>query len=141
MSIFYDTSPFIYLVEDHPKYGNITSENIIDNYENYKEMVTSVITISEFGVKPAREKNEVLIKSFRNVLSKLDFKILSVKEKEAIMSYQLRAKYAFLKSMDALQLSLAILDQCEVFITNDKKLSKIDEIRIITIEELLKTDK
>ena len=83
MSIFYDTSPFIYLVEDHPKYGNITSENIIDNYENYKEMVTSVITISEFGVKPAREKNEVLIKSFRNVLSKLDFKILSVKEKEA----------------------------------------------------------
>ena len=49
---------------------------------------------------------------------------------------RLRAKYPSLKSIDALQLAAAIKGQCEVFMTNDRRLKQVSEIRVILLEEL-----
>lgn len=45
----------------------------------------------------------------------------------------LRAKYIRLKTPDALHLAAAILSGCDVFLTNDQRLSVITEIRVETI--------
>ena len=141
MRVFYDTSPFIYLIENHYKYKKIISSYIINNFTNSDDLVTSVITLSEFGVKPAKLKENYIIHGFRRFLNNLSFEILPVYEREAELSYYLRSKYDFLKAMDALQLSLSIVNQCNEFITNDKKLAKIEEIEIIYIDELLNIKK
>ena len=124
-------------MENHFKYKNIISNYIINNFTNNDDLVTSVITLSEFGVKPTKLNKNYVIDDFRRFLNNLSFEILSVNEKEAELSYLLRSKYDFLKGMDALQLSLSIVNQCDEFITNDKKLSKIEEVKIIYIDELL----
>ena len=38
--------------------------------------------------------------------------------------------------MDALQLATAIETGCDMFYTNDRKLKQIDEINVITVDEL-----
>ncbi len=38
--------------------------------------------------------------------------------------------------MDALQVSVAIEKNCDQFLTNDKKLSKVSELQIIIVEDL-----
>ncbi len=45
--------------------------------------------------------------------------------RDAGEAYELRAKYQFLKGMDAFQLAIAINENCDQFVTNDKKLEKV----------------
>lgn len=38
--------------------------------------------------------------------------------------------------MDAIQLAVACLEGCDLFLTNDKQLRQFKEIKCITVEEL-----
>ncbi len=55
--------------------------------------------------------------------------MIEINEEIAKFAYQLRAKYPFLKSMDALQLACSKGLICD-FITNDIKLKTINEENI-----------
>jgi len=130
MRKFLDTAPLIYLVEGHPEFKDIVkkilSESIVDN----DILITSVITILEFGVKPEKENRQDIILQFRELLDRLNTRIEIVDEEIATNAYKLRAKYKFLKGMDSIQLATAITSGCEEFITNDQKLERIEEINI-----------
>lgn len=52
MKTFIDTSPFIYLIENNPHFVNQVKDFIIDAVNNNDELITSVITVMEFGVAP-----------------------------------------------------------------------------------------
>ena len=135
MRKFIDTAPLIYIIEDHPEFAdtviNIISESLIGG----DSFVTSVITIMEFGVKPEKEGKQDIINQFDLFLSQINAKIEEIYLRTATKAYQLRAKYKFLKSMDALQIATALITNCDEFITNDRKLSNIDEISVNIISE------
>jgi len=59
--------------------------------------------------------------------------IINIDQEIAIKASQLRAKYSFLKGLDALQIATALVSDCDLFITNDVKLSKINDIHITLI--------
>ncbi len=136
MKKFIDTATFIYLIESHPIFAdkviNLFSESII----NRDSLITSVITLMEFGVKPEREGRKEVIEKFEEFLAKFNFEVTRIDVSIAKKAYQLRAKYQFLKGMDAIQIAVAILANCDEFVTNDKKLKKIKEISAIIIEEI-----
>lgn len=44
--------------------------------------------------------------------------------------------YKGFKAMDALQLAIACLEKCDLFLTNDKQLRQFEEIKCITVDEL-----
>ena len=52
--------------------------------------------------------------------------------------YTLKGKYNFLKTMDAIRIAAALFVEADAFITNDIKLKKIDEIRILILKDYLK---
>jgi predicted nucleic acid-binding protein len=52
MKTFIDTSPFIYLVEKHPEFADKVRSFILEAVNQNDELVTSVITLMEFGVMP-----------------------------------------------------------------------------------------
>lgn len=89
----------------------------------------------EFGVKPYRASEIEVLQSFKSLLLDLTIEVLPVDEPIAERAYQLRAKYPFLKGMDALQLAAALNSNCSEFITNDKQLAKISEISIRLLEK------
>lgn len=136
MKIFIDTAPFIYLVENHPVFAKKMKTLITDAIVNGEEIITSVVTISEYGVKPTRENRPDLIKKFEELLARLNVEVLIIDQSAARKAYELRAKYQFLKGMDAFQLALSINEKCHRFITNDKRLKKISEISIDTMDDL-----
>ncbi len=135
--IFFDTAPFIYLLEGHPEYYDTIAAYIADFVQNGSKLITSVITYTEFCVKPEELQNQSLIEAFANLLSDLSFHLLDVTLPSAKCAYKLRAKYKFLKGMDSLQLAVAIESGCTQFLTNDKKLAVITEIRIVLVNSLL----
>ena len=135
MKIFVDTAPFIYLIENHPKFSVKVKKAITDAIVNGDELVTSVITFMEFGVRPEKENRQDLITKFEELMERLNIDILVIDKEAGRRAYKLRAKYDFLKGMDALQLALSIKEQCSTFITNDKKLKKITEIQVKTLDD------
>jgi len=97
MKIFVDTAPFIYLMENHPKFAGKIKKVITEAIVNGDTLVTSVVTYMEFGVKPERENRQEVIRKFDELLSKLNIRILVVDKEAGQKAYQMRAKYQFLK--------------------------------------------
>jgi predicted nucleic acid-binding protein len=135
-SVFFDTSPFIYLIENNPKFYQTVSKFKVEQRASEVFLVTSVLTRSEFGVNPKKTKNLKPIEDFRRVLEEFDFRVVEITDEIADLSSTLRAKYSFLKSIDSLQLASALSVSCRKFLTNDFKLKKIEELEILIIEEL-----
>lgn len=104
-------------------------------------MVTSVVTLTEYGVKPFIENRPELVQDFKDLVHQLGIDMVNIDERTAERAYQLRAKYPTLKGMDALQLGAARISGSQVFLTNDKRLSQVAEIVIVIIDELLEEKK
>ena len=137
MKVFIDTAPFIYLIEGSSDYAEAAKNYFTTRYAQNDPMVTSVITLAEYGVNPAKLEEPHLIDEFRRILYKLDIALVSVEVPHAVESYKLRAKYKFLKGMDALQLGIAASESCTAFLTNDLKLVKIEEMDVILLKDAL----
>ena len=136
MKTFVDTSPFIYLVENHPEYANLVKQFMLQVASNHDELVTSVITLMEFGIMPERQGRQELILQFEAFLRSMHIPLEEIDHRVAETAYKLRAKYDFLKGMDALQIAVAIEKACDQFLTNDKKLQKISEVQMLMIEDI-----
>ena len=118
-SVFLDTSPIIYLIENNPSFYSKISSYLADVIKKDTPILTSVISIAEFGVKPKRSNNLELIEDMEQMLFVLQIKVLEITIEMAEISSTLRAKYQSLKSFDALQLATAISSNCNSFVTND----------------------
>ena len=136
-SVFLDTSPIIYLIESNPLFYPKISSYVAISIKNDVPILTSVISIAEFGVKPKKINKLELIEDLEQMLSVLQIKVVDINLETAEISSSLRAKYESLKSFDALQLASAISNNCNVFVTNDKRLKTITEINVLTMDELL----
>lgn len=54
----------------------------------------------------------------------------------SVITTEDRAEYQSFKAMDALQLAVASLADCNLFLTNDKQLKQFKELKCITVDEL-----
>jgi len=133
--VFFDTSPFIYLVENHPVYYPKVFDFIKKTYLQDFKFFSSVLTYYEFCVKPLKLGRNDLIFLFEGFISDLDFKILDITFDVSKIALNLKSKYLFLKPLDVMQLATAIEANCSFFLTNDKKLTVIKEIQILCVDE------
>ncbi len=136
MKIFIDTAPFIYMAEAHPVYAERTKKFIASAFANQDGLLTSVISLMEFSVKPERDHKTKSIAKLRSTWNRLNVQMLSIDESIAQKAAKLRAQYPALKGLDALQISAALLHGCQQFLTNDIPLQKIEEIEVVLIEQL-----
>jgi predicted nucleic acid-binding protein len=133
-----DTSIFIYMMEDHPRYGPL-AKNILEGMESAKWIgVTSTITLMEITVRPWQLGRETAAREYEAVLSHYpNLTIIDVDKTVARRAAQLRAKYS-ISPPDALQLATSLNSGAGVFVTNDKRLSKIQEfIEILVLEDFV----
>lgn len=130
-----DTAPFIYYMEQHPHYSAIVKP-IFENIETGKiEAIATNITLLEVLVHPYRMGNEKLAGQYRDILLNAEgittFEVThEISENAAI----LRAKYA-IRTPDAIQISTAIMNNADVFLTNDEDLKKISEINVVCLKD------
>jgi predicted nucleic acid-binding protein len=136
-SIFIDTAPFIYLVENNPTYYSRVSNFLIEEFSEKKSIfATSTITLAEFFVKPKLSNDTKTIDVFNSTIKELNISVFDLTKEIAEQSAELRAKYKFLKSFDSIQLATALHFNCSMLFSNDKVFKKINDIKTILVDEI-----
>jgi predicted nucleic acid-binding protein len=134
--LFVDTAPVIYYVEQNPHFHSHVDTIFEQVDAGNLRIVTSPITLSECLIFPIRSGNEQLQKDFQELLvhgAHTEFVLIN--EAIAIHAAKLGANYN-LTLTDAIQISTAVTAQCDAFLTNDKQLKRVPDIRVLVVEEL-----
>jgi predicted nucleic acid-binding protein len=88
--------------------------------------------------KPIEAGNEGLAKHFSNFLrAGKNISMLDITSHIAESAGHLRGRYPFLKTMDAIQIAASLEAKADALITNDSKLKKVSEIKVIVLKEYL----
>ena len=137
-TIFLDTAPVIYFIEAHHQFGPLVKQVVELMNENRIQAFTSVLTLSEVLPKPVETGNDELVEKFKTYLKNgPNLTLLPIGEAIGETAGVLRGKYPYLKTVDAVQIAAALDAEADAFLTNDKKLSGIKEIKIIVLSEYL----
>lgn len=133
--IFLDTTPIIYFLDADINYAEKV-EQILEKFLKKKcSMTTSAITCTEYLTYPYRTGNTEKIDVFFEFLTDCNVQIHPIDINIAKKAAQIRAKYKDFKTMDCLQLATACLQQCDLFLTNDKQLRQFDELKCTVLDD------
>lgn len=132
-----DTSPFIYHFEANEVYTSFTIPLFRLIEEGTVKAVTTTVTLMEILVRPIAEGRMDVVEDYKYVLQNFpNLTLLDVDMEVAEKAAEIRAKYR-VRPPDAIQLGAAILFDAEAFITNDRELSKVREIEVVIMDEVL----
>ena len=134
--VFVDTNPLIYILDYLSPFYTKTSSFFEKCIRNNSEFYTSTITDAEFIVKPLMEQQFDKISMYHDFLKNFGFLKCFINEPIASRSAQIRVKYNCIKLADSLQLASAIESGCNLFLTNDKQLKQVEEIKVLFVDDL-----
>jgi predicted nucleic acid-binding protein len=132
-----DTSPFIYFVEQHPRYLPVVKPlfEAIDRGEI--AAVTSMLTVLEVLVRPLKANNQQLAAEYRNILLySRNMRTLIPSQEICEAAAQLRAS-SNLRTPDALQLATALYAGASHFVTNDASISDVSHTKRLLLDDFL----
>ena len=123
-----DTSVFVYFLKDNKNYAPL-AQVTLKGIENGKwQGVTSTITLMEITVRPWQLENESAAREYEAVLVHFpNLTIVDVDRDVARTAAQLRAKYK-VSPPDALQVAASVSFGANAFLTNDKRLAKLEDV-------------
>ncbi len=128
-----DSNIFIYQFEDNPDFIKFTDLIFKDLANNKKKAVTSIISVIEALSYPSLpnvlESIEDAFQSFPNL------KIFGIDNEIAKDTARIRREYKY-RLPDAVQLATAIQGRAQAFITNDNRLKKFKELKIVLLKEI-----
>ena len=135
--VYLDSAPLVYYIQDNQTFSGLISPIIDAIARGEKQGVTSYLTLLELLVMPFKKKRGDLADKYRRVLLKSPhMRLLPLGEDVAEEAARIRASYRF-RTPDAVQLASAKLSRADIFITNDRKLRRYKEIRVLVLSEHL----
>ncbi|MDX2080242.1 MAG: type II toxin-antitoxin system VapC family toxin [Terrimicrobiaceae bacterium] len=133
MKIFWDTNIFIYLWERKAFVEEMNAlQEFVDNGDH--ELATSTLTMAEVLVRPAKLGQEALVLEYREAFRSVE--VIAFDEPAAVLFAELRAANPSLRPPDAIQLACAMHADCDLFLTNDERLSSVRHARTIEVKSL-----
>ena len=132
-----DTTLFIYFIEKDPKYLGIVKPIFAEIDAGKIDAITSTITLLEVLVLPFKTKNESLAEKYRDILLYAEgLTTFEIFHEVSELSSKLRAKY-LIRTPDAIQIAVGIIYGADTFLTNDSRLKKVNDIRVVILEDFL----
>lgn len=134
--IYVDTEAWIYKVEKVEPYLSVSAPIWQALRNKMAEIITSELTLLETLVKPTRDKNQEIIGRYKTILlfsrgvfvRPIDRAILDV-------ATQIRASYN-LKTPDAIHTATALLNKCNMFVTNDPIFKRVQGLNAVVLSEI-----
>lgn len=128
-----DTMILVYLLEDSNNLGK-KAEKILSSAKTVHASILChlEVAVGYFKTNDTNNLNDLtlLAKLFSN------FHFVPVDMVISLEAARLRAHYPSLKTPDSIHLATALVEKADYFITDDKRLNKIKEIRVLTIDEI-----
>jgi predicted nucleic acid-binding protein len=113
---------------ENPEYGEKSKRILEQIEEGTVSAVASTISLTEILAKPIREGNVALEKQYKLLFTHFpNLSVISVDPAVAERAAFLRGKYG-MKTPDSLVVACAIMAHADIFITNDIRLEKVEEI-------------
>ncbi len=99
-------------------------------------VVASELLFTELLPRPMKDGRQDLVERYLELFSRTSrIHLVPVDRRVILRSVHLRADFG-LRSMDALHLATALVHDCETFITNDRRLARVDRLRVLTLHDL-----
>ena len=130
-----DTAPFIYLLEEHPRYLPVVEPLFRTIDAGDLEAATSALTLLEVLVVPYREADLALAARYETILTRSrGLRLVDLSLPQLRASAQLRAATG-MKTPDALQVTAALSSGCTALVTNDDRWpTSVGTLRILQVE-------
>lgn len=121
--VFLDTNIFIYLIEDKGSNGRRAME-LLDRMTARRDSVyTSTLTLGEVLTLPLQKGDTKLAEQYERILTSPGVHLVDFDRVAARIFATVRQDKS-IKAPDAMQLSVAAAAQCDLFVTNDDRLSR-----------------
>ncbi len=131
-----ETAPFIYYTEKRAGFVDRMRAIFQHVLDEKIDVVTSTITLTECLTKPLREKDAALVAAYNAMLrSTRGIRLIPVDATVAGRAADLRARYN-LRTPDALHVATALAAGCDAFLTNDRDLKRVTEVRVFLLDDL-----
>ncbi len=133
-----DSMCFIYQFTKHPVFSQLTKNILSQLEDNRINAVTSMVTVVEIFVHEEKIGDPFTIQTYEHSLRSIpNLELITIDWNIARFASKLRSKYKVLRTPDALQIASAILSGCNGFITNDAKLKKVKELKVINLADYI----
>lgn len=131
-----DTSILIYLLEEHPQYAT-HARRLFERIEKGSlKAIFSIVGMIELLTGVKKKGRQDLAQDYKLLLSHLpNFDIYSIDEKIVDVASTMRATYG-IRTPDAIHVATAIAKGATLFVTNDRALKKIKEIKVVSLNDL-----
>ena len=141
-SVLLDTSVLIYYLEGIEPYNLLAKEIFQDVVDKNIRGFLSVISITEFVAKPLVTEHAIDIEDFKQFLESLPIQVLEINYETAERAGKLRSQYPSVATPDALIVATALENDCDVFVTNDKRLKKLEAygLTVIVLRDFVELD-
>lgn len=142
--VYLDTNVFIYTVEQVVPWAARTVEVLkaIDNGE--LSAATSELSLAEALVKPFQLGNEQAIRAYRGIFqTRASLRVVPIERGILVDAARLRgaclrgADTARAKLPDAIHTATALVEGCEVILTNDRRFHSFPEINKLYLRDFL----
>ena len=131
-----DTAPFIYFIEENPTYLPIVDPLFQAVNDGEIIAVTSIMSLLERLVHPIRTFDAVLVQKYRDILlNSENLETVLLSQQIAEEAARLRAIYR-LRTPDSIQIATAIVEGAAFFVTNDKQLPSLPELKTFMLDDL-----
>lgn len=134
----FDSSPFIYYIEQNLQYAPVTEDlfGAIDRGD--ARGISSVLTLLEVLVQPIRSGRVDLAHEYRELLSgSRGISLFPIGADTCEISAGLRAKYAWIRTPDAIQVATALQHGAEMIVTHDDRWRRLTEIQAVVLKDFL----
>lgn len=130
-----DSAPFIYFIEDDPRFSPVLRPLFEQADRSERLLVTSALTLLEVLVVPLRAGDRPLAERYEHLLTRgRGLRIVDITRAQLEAAAHLRAATGA-KTPDALQLAAALGAGCRTFVTNDRRLPAIPGLRVIQLSK------
>ena len=120
--IFLDTNFFVYLIEGSSSRA-AKAKRLLQAFSTRRdEVLTSVMTLGEILVKPMKNSDHALIAQYWRIFKGQGVSVLPFVEDAAEAFARIRTETS-VKPPDAIQLATAATAGCDMFLTNDDRLT------------------
>jgi predicted nucleic acid-binding protein len=135
--IFLDTMFFIYHFEDNERYSRLTTDILNMVEKGQIRCSTSYLTLMELLVKPLKENRQDLVEEYRMIFETFpNLSMIALDKSVAYLAASFCALYNF-KPADSIQLASAASAKCDLFLTNDRDLIQIKDLKIYYMDEMV----
>lgn len=123
--IYWDTMLFVYLLESDPQFGSRANEIKKDITRRGDRLCTSVFTVGEVLVGPRKKGVAPVVAKLTEYFSGADVELIPFTFATAEEYSRIRAAHA-VPPADAIQLASAAQSRVDLFLTNDRRLLKLN---------------